>query len=113
MEQARQKEREKMMDELQQVKRALDSEKASYSTQMEELELELVSERVCALVCSTWCQVPLRVEWFTTSRTVLLCGMQRRRAEMNEEKDQTQREAESKVHQLEEKNKVCVWGGVL
>lgn len=37
-----------------------------------------------------------------------LCGTQRKRAEMNEEKDQTQREAESKVHQLEEKNKVCV-----
>ena len=34
-------------------------------------------------------------------------GMQRRRAEMNEEKDKTQRKAESKVHQLEEKNKVC------
>ena len=29
---------------------------------------------------------------------------------MNEEKDQTKREAESKVHQLEEKNKVCVGG---
>lgn len=27
---------------------------------------------------------------------------------MNEEKDKTQRKAESKVHQLEEKNKVCV-----
>ena len=46
MEQARQKEREKMMDELQQVKQALDSEKASYSTQMEEMELELVREYV-------------------------------------------------------------------
>ena len=44
VEQARQKEREKMMDELQQVKKALDSEKASYSTQMQQLELELVSE---------------------------------------------------------------------
>ena len=44
MEQARQKEREKMMNELQQVKQALDSEKASYSTQMEEMELELVRE---------------------------------------------------------------------
>ena len=27
---------------------------------------------------------------------------------MNEEKDETQRKAQSKVHQLEEKNKVCV-----
>ena len=44
VEQARQKEREKMMNELQQVKQALDSEKASYSTQMEEMELELVRE---------------------------------------------------------------------
>ena len=46
VEQARQKEREKMMNELQQVKQALDSEKASYSTQMEEMELELVREKV-------------------------------------------------------------------
>ena len=50
VEQARQKEREKMMDELQQVKQALDSEKASYSTQMQELELELVGGWVSELI---------------------------------------------------------------
>ena len=46
-------------------------------------------------------------EWWVVSPLPHIpVWVQRRRAEMNEEKEETQRKAQSKVHQLEEKNKV-------